>query len=325
MPTSALKKKKSRSIWRPARIYLGADGGGTTTRAVLMDENQAVISEGSAGASNPLRVGVEKAVDNICRAVDQACDRANLSRADIVAAEFGIAGVRREDVRLSLKRRLLARMYTKDLEVVSDTEIALYGATAGKAGLVVIAGTGSNCLGQNEQGKKASAGGWGPLAGDEGGAAGIARRALQAIARAFDGRGKPTALSEKAVQYFRVQTPEDVGTAIYAAGMTNERIAGFARYVIEAAKEGDKVAVGLVEEAGRELGAAAVAVIRKLKLEKSKFVVSYVGGVFNAGELILKPLLETIRPVAPAAFLAPPKFPPALAAAKMALNLNHSN
>ncbi len=325
MPTPAVKKKKNRSIMGPARIYLGVDGGGTTTRAVLMDEKQALVSEGRSGASNPLRVGVEKAIENICQAVDQACDRADLSRADIVAAEFGIAGVRREDVRLSMKRRLLAKMYTKDLEVVSDTEIALYGATEGKAGLVVIAGTGSNCLGQNEKGHRAAAGGWGPLAGDEGGASGIARRALQAIARAFDGRGKPTALSEKAVQYFRVQTAEDVGTAIYGANMTNERIAGFARYVIEAAAEGDPVAAELIDEAGRELGSAAVAVIRKLKLEKSKFVVSYVGGVFNAGELIFKPLLETIRAVAPRAFLAPPKFPPALAAAKMALGLNHSN
>jgi N-acetylglucosamine kinase-like BadF-type ATPase len=325
MSTLAKKKKKSRSILMPERIYLGVDGGGTTTRAVLMNEKQEPVSEGADGASNPLRVGVEKAVENICQAIDQACDKADLSRADIVAAEFGIAGVRRDDLRLSLKRRLLMEMYTKELEVVPDTEIALYGATEGKAGLVVIAGTGSNCLGQNEKGERASAGGWGPLAGDEGGASGIARRALQAIARAFDGRGVPTVLSEKAVHYFRVQTEEDVATAIYASNMTNERIAGFARYVIEAAREDDKVAIGLVEEAGRELGMAATAVIRKLKLEKSKFVVSYVGGIFNAGELIFNPLLKAIHAVAPRAFLAPPKFAPAFAAAKMAFALKYSN
>lgn len=318
MPSSAEKKKKSRSIFKPNRIYLGVDGGGTSTRAVLIDQDQTVISEGRGGASNPLRVGVDKAVENICQALDQACDRADLSRADIVAAEFGIAGVRREDLRLSLKNRLLREMSTGTLDVVPDTEIALYGATEGKAGLVVIAGTGSNCLGQNEKGERAAAGGWGPLAGDEGGAAGIARRALQAIAKAFDGRAKPTTLSEKAVQYFRVQTVEDVGTAIYGANMTNERIAGFARYVIEAAKEGDEVAAGLIWEAGRELGIAAAAVAHKLKLEKRKFVVSCVGGIFNAKELLFAPLLETIRMTAPKAFLAPPKFPPVIAAAKMA-------
>ncbi len=323
MPGRQEKKIKSRSILKPNRIYLGVDGGGTSTRAVLIDQDQNQVSEGTGGASNPLRVGVEIAVEHICQAIDQACDRADLSRADIVAAEFGIAGVRREDLRLSLKNRLLKEMTTKTLNVVPDTEIALYGATEGKAGLVVIAGTGSNCLGQNEKGERASAGGWGPLAGDEGGAAGIARRALQAIAKAFDGRARPTVLSEKAVQYFRVQNVEDVGTAIYGANMTNERIAGFARFVIEAAKEGDKVAVELIKEAGRELGIAAIAVVEKLKLRKSKFVVSYVGGIFNAGDMLLKPLLETIRTAAPRAFLAPPKFPPVVAAAKMAFR--HAN
>src|SRR5262245_7243189 len=163
MPAHAVKKGKKRSILTPKRIYLGVDGGGTSTRAVLIDQNQGIISEGHDGASNPLRVGVEKAVENIWQAVDQACDRVDLSRADIVAAQFGIAGVRRDDIRLSLKRRLQGEIYTRNVDVVSDTEIALYGATEGAAGLVVIAGTGSNCLGQNEKGEKATAGGWGPL------------------------------------------------------------------------------------------------------------------------------------------------------------------
>ena len=42
-------------------------------------------------------------------------------------------------------------------------------ATQGEEGLCVIAGTGSVCIGQNSNGEKAIAGGWGPLAGDEGG------------------------------------------------------------------------------------------------------------------------------------------------------------
>jgi N-acetylglucosamine kinase-like BadF-type ATPase len=318
MPSPAVKKKKSRSIIKPDRIYLGVDGGGTSTRAVLIDANLKLIGQGMAGASNPLRVGLVKSVDHILHAINLACDRAELSRSAIVAAQFGIAGVRREDIRLSLKRRLLAELYTKQLDVVSDVEIALYGATEGKAGLVVIAGTGSNCLGQNDKGEKAAAGGWGPLAGDEGGAAGIARRALQAIAKAYDGRGKPTALSEEAIHYFRVQNVEDVGTAIYGANMTNERIAGFARLVIACAQNGDKVSKELLVEAGTELGIAATAVIKKLKLQKKKFVVSYVGGVFNAGGLIFKPLLGKVHETAPLAYLEAPSVTPGYAAAKMA-------
>ena len=45
--------------------------------------------------------------------------------------------------------------------VVTDAEIALYATTLGKSGLVVIAGTGSVCLGKNDDGRSAISGGWG--------------------------------------------------------------------------------------------------------------------------------------------------------------------
>src|SRR5207237_9144432 len=109
------------------------------------------------------------------------------------------------------------------VEVVTDAEIALYGATGGAPGLVLIAGTGSICCGRNARGKRVCAGGWGPLAGDEGGGSWLARRALQAVAQASDGRGPDTALSQAACAYFKVAAPDDRGFRIYAPRMPNER------------------------------------------------------------------------------------------------------
>jgi hypothetical protein len=50
-----------------------------------------------------------------------------------------------------------------------------------------------------------------------------------------------------------------------------------------------------------------------------------VGGVFNgAGELVLEGIREEIKNIAPKAYLAPPRFPPAVAAARMARHhVNH--
>ena len=74
----------------------------------------------------------------------------------------------------------------------------------------------------------------------------------------------------------------------------------------------------ILSEGGHELGGAAVAVINNLKLERV-FQVAYVGGIFDAaGELVLSGMREEIERVAPRAFLAPPKFSPAVAAARMA-------
>jgi N-acetylglucosamine kinase len=146
---------------------------------------------------------------------------------------------------------------------------------------------------------------------------------LQAVARAGDGRGTETSLAEAALSYFNVATTDDLLIAIYAPGMTNERIAGFGKYATETAKSGDKVARSIIIEAGRELGVAAVAVIRKLRMARERFQVGYVGGVFAAGDLLLDPLREELKRVAPEAFLAPPKLPPAVAAARMAREQLH--
>jgi N-acetylglucosamine kinase-like BadF-type ATPase len=302
---------------RPRQLLLGVDGGGTKTRAVVVNGNLKTLGEGTAGPSNPLRVGVSDAAGAVREAVDRACAAARVRRADISAAEVGLAGVKREDLRERMREALEA-LGVKSLEVVTDADIALYGATDGKAGLVIIAGTGSICCGVNARGRHACAGGWGPIAGDEGSGSWIARRGLQAAARASDGRGPKTPLVEAACEYFNVGQPSDLSTAIYAPNVTHNRIAGFGRFVIEAAKKRDGVAREIVVEAGRELGTAAGAVIRKLKMERERFQIGYVGAVFKAGELILAPIREEVALVAPRAKLSPPLVAPAEAAARMA-------
>lgn len=301
------------------QLFLGVDGGGTKTNVALMNESGEVVSEASGGPSNPLRVGVETAVANITKALNEACDAAGFSRGDVVAATLGLAGVRRKDIRERVRESFVARSGIRKTHVTTDAEIALYGTTFGKAGIVVIAGTGSVCLGINDKGERAVAGGWGPLAGDEGGGRGIADQALHRIAKASDGRGEPTKLTESAEEYFRASTTDNLLGAIYAPQIDNSRIAGFAKNVVETAKEGDKIALELIENAGIELGSAATAVIRKLGLQRARFPVGCVGSVFKAGEILTKPMLSAIHAVASKAYLVNPEMPPSQAAALMAM------
>ena len=302
---------------RPREIFAGVDGGGTKTHAVVMDQDDKVLGEGHAGPSNPLRVGVTRAAAAIREAVDRACAAARVRRSEILAIEIGLAGARRKELSARIEEALRT-LGIRELEVVGDAEIALSGATDGEPGVVVIAGTGSVSCGVNARGRSVRAGGWGPIAGDEGGGSWIARQALSAIAHAADGRGPATALKAAACLYFHVSTADDLATAIYAPTITNERIAGFAKPVIDAAKGNDQVARDILVQGGRELGLAAGAVIRGLKMEQERFQVAFVGGVFAAGELMLEPLRNEVERVAPKAYLAPPRFAPAVAAARMA-------
>ena len=313
------KPAKSPRNGKSHQLFMGVDGGGTKTHIALINPAGKVKCEGFAGPSNPLRVGVETAVDNILKATNEACDQCSVSRGDIVAATLGLAGVRRADLRQAIRESFIKRLGVKNVLVVTDAEIALYATTLGKSGLVVIAGTGSVCLGKNDEGKIVISGGWGPLAGDEGGGVGIAREALHAVAKASDGRGKATELSERASEYFRASGPENLIVAIYSPQVDNTRIAGFARLVVESALDGDKIAVDILRDAGHELGIAAVAVITKLKLQNDKVPIGCVGSIFKAGKILTEPMLGTVRKIAPNAFLAEPLMPPAHAAALMAM------
>lgn len=316
MSSAARDRREKR---RSYQLFLGVDGGGTKSNIALMGEAGNVIAEGSGGPSNPLRVGVETAVTNIEKAIDAACDTAGVSRGDLVSATLGLAGVRRQDIRERVRESFISKFRIKRTRVTTDAEIALYGTTLGKAGLVVIAGTGSICLGVDDHGERAIAGGWGPLAGDEGGGRGIAGDALHAVAKASDGRGEPTKLSERAAEYFRASSVENLIGAIYAPQMDNSRIAGFARCVVETAEEGDKVALGILDDAGRELGTAAAAVIAKLDLGDREVPIGCVGSVFNAGALLTGPMCEVLGQTAPKAYLTDPQMPPSYAAALLAM------
>ncbi|HEX5709259.1 MAG TPA: BadF/BadG/BcrA/BcrD ATPase family protein [Pyrinomonadaceae bacterium] len=317
---SAKRPRKTTAAGRAAHaptLVLGVDGGGTKTRAVVTDERGEILGEGLAGPSNPLRVGVAAAATAVRAAAERACGAAQVRRARLDAAQVGLAGVRRADLRERM-REALRSLGADSLDVVTDADIALHGSTGGGPGLVIIAGTGSICCGRNARGRKTFAGGWGPLAGDEGAGSWVAREGLRAVARATDGRGRATTLVESSCLYFNVAKPDDLAFAIYSPAMTNHAIAGFARHVIEAAKAGDDVAREIVMEGGRELGLAAVTVIKALRMEREGFPVGYVGGMFAAGELIFGPLGEAVGRVARGAYFTPPRLDPAEAAAEMA-------
>jgi N-acetylglucosamine kinase-like BadF-type ATPase len=96
MPPSERRKANLLVARRPTsrRAVVGVDGGGSKTHAVVLDADFAVLGEGLAGASNPLRVGVANAAAAIREAIDRACEAAQLRRTDLLAAEIGLAGAR---------------------------------------------------------------------------------------------------------------------------------------------------------------------------------------------------------------------------------------
>src|SRR3954469_773501 len=172
------------------KLYLGIDGGQSSTTALIGDENGEVLGEGRSGPCN--HVGEAERRDKFFSAVGDsirlAAQQAGVNPVfDAVCAGFS-GGAEDKD---ALARELIK---SDRYLITDDAHIALSGAAAGEPGIIVIAGTGSIAYGRNTANTVARAGGWGYVFGDEGGAFDIARQAIRAIVRQEEGWGPPTPL-----------------------------------------------------------------------------------------------------------------------------------
>lgn len=305
------------------KVFLGVDGGASKTAALVIDESGKSLGTGVAGPSNHLRVGIETAARNIERAVNKAVVAADVATREIVWAYCGIAGAdhpaHRQEVVDSLEIFFPRGNFTVD----NDARIALTGAVGFGAGVVVIAGTGSVAFGRNDAGEEARAGGWGPIIGDEGSGYFVARTGLSAILRAFDGRGKPTLMTELLRSESHLE-PRDLPKAIYAQTTHADDIARYAKLVFDAAAQGDAVAKSIVDLAAQQLASCVLAVARRLKIADSAFPVAYVGGLFKGGEVLLAPLRAAVAAEAVKAVVQAPLRTPVEGAAQMAIRAAES-
>jgi N-acetylglucosamine kinase-like BadF-type ATPase len=299
-------------------FFLGIDGGGTKTQAIITDANFQILGEGKSSASNPHRVGFKEAVANIKKATDEALQKAGLQLQDIAAACAGIAGISHPIHYHTMKDALDRTLGLENLQLVTDARAALTGALDGKPGVIVIAGTGSIALGLNEAGEDARSGGWGPTFSDEGSGYDIARQALKAVAASFDGRSSETLLTKMICKELGIEKPSDLPSVIYTDDARPAQIASLAKLVSEAAEQGDEVAQEILEGAGKELGQLAVAVIERLEMQQQTFRVACVGSVFNSGDYVLQSFRRTVSSVAPNAEIGEPIYPPTIGAAKLA-------
>ena len=264
------------------QLFLGVDGGQSSTTALIGDAEGRVLGAGCGGPCNHVGgpQGREKFVRAVTESVGQACRRAgaDFETVQFEAACLGFSGGP-ADKEPILREMLRAAI----LNVSTDAPIALAGATAGRPGIIVIAGTGSIAFGRNAQGREMRAGGWGYLFGDEGGAFDITRQALRAALRCEEGWGPETALRERLLAATGSRSANDLLHRFYTTEFSRPQIAALARLADEAAGQGDGIALALLTKAGSELAALAEAVQAKLFEPGGEApLVCYIGGVFRS-------------------------------------------
>jgi N-acetylglucosamine kinase-like BadF-type ATPase len=293
-------------------MLLAVDAGGTHTRCALLDESGYVFGTGEGGPANWTTLGEAAVVESVRSAVEAARSAAGDCPA-VEGACVALAGYyplwHAEAVTGALGPVLDCPLWLE-----TDLRAAWAGATGLGPGVVVSAGTGSVAYGEDGV-RSARAGGWGPLAGDEGSGPWVGQAALRAIARRLDGRGPETMLATQLAG----ANVEQWLRGIYRNGWGRSELGELAPCVAAAASEGDPVAVAIMEEAAGMLAELAFRVLCVLGLERGPTRLSATGGVFAAGEVVARPFRRWLAVMAPSVVVAPPRLPPLGGAALLAL------
>lgn len=310
-------------------FVLGIDGGGTKTVCILMDDTGQVRGRGEAGASNYQSVGKQSAFFSLQSAITQAI--ASLGTVQVDAICLGLAGVGRpkdieviqtcvQELQASEFVPITWTLQPSNVVICNDALIALVGGLGHPVGIVAIAGTGSIVFGRNSHGDTKRVGGWGYLLGDVGSAYHLAVSGLRAALKAYDGVGRSTTLQERFQEHLGLSNLEEVVNLIYQQGWSVKDIAALAPIIAQEAVSGDKVSLGIIEDAVTELVQATQVVIDTLFSPSEIVEVVTTGSVwFNVG-LMREKFAASLIQQKPLVKVVFPRHEPAYGAGLFALD-----
>jgi N-acetylglucosamine kinase-like BadF-type ATPase len=299
-----------------SKIFLGVDGGQSHTEAVVADENGNILASGFGGASNHAEHpgGRERLRNAILGSVGEALGKANLPPVEktiFTAAHFGMTGG------ADYKEAIIGEIVKAGHFIVGhDAPTALFGATAGEPGIVVIAGTGSVVYGENKFGETTKIGGLGYLFSDEGSGFWLALQTIRLAIKEQDGLLAPSGLERLVLDFFGRGKIRELTNDFYNAKITRDDLASLAKSAHEAAAAGNSVLRHQIKFGTNVLVESVKSAAGRLGFQE-KFPVAGVGGMFR-GELMSRYFSELLQKEITGAVFTEPQFNPAIGALLLA-------
>jgi glucosamine kinase len=264
-------------------FFLALDAGGTKTDYVLADETRE-LARVRTGTIKRMRTDAATATLNLDAALRELTATTGVRMDAITCTCVGTAG---ESVPLVvdwLRESITARV-GGELLILGDVEIALDAAFHGGAGVLALAGTGSNVAGRSSNGILTSAGGWGPALADQGSGHKIGHEALRAIFMAID-EGRSTTLLEEVMTLWKLASLDLL--VEFANSIPSPDFSKLTELVLHCSEAGDAVANAVLQREGEDLAYLVRLVIRRLQVVEGD--TKWVPPVAFAGSIMEKVL-----------------------------------
>ena len=273
--------------------FLAIDVGGTKADYALVDESR-TLARVRAGTIKRMRVDERTAAENLEKAIHELAAQSGVDLQTITRTCVGTAG---ETVPLVTDwlRSEIPRRVGGELLVLGDVEIALDAAFPGQPGILVLAGTGSNVAGRTPGGEILTAGGWGPVLADQGSGHRIGQQALRALCLARDG-GASSDLLPAVLDFWKLDSFYDL--VAFANASPPPDFSKLVKIVVACADRGDRVALEVLEQQGRELAQPVRLLIGRMQEspDGSRFTprLAFAGSIMEKVHRVRRALMDEV-------------------------------
>ncbi|WP_282177234.1 N-acetylglucosamine kinase [Vibrio nereis] len=237
--------------------YVGIDGGGTSCRARIRDEQGNFIGEAKSGSAN-IMLGADVAMKSIVDAITQAALQGGLSSQYFSEMHIGLALAGAEH-KSSWQTFMALPHPFASMVLNTDAYGACVGAHNGDDGAIMIAGTGS-CGIYLTNGEQHVVGGREFPISDQGGGAVMGLRLVQQVLLAEDGIINKTPLCTHVMAHFN----HDVDQVVEWSKTALPRDYGqFSPAIFEHAAQGDSLAISMLKQTASDVEMFLLALNRK--------------------------------------------------------------
>lgn len=293
--------------------YLGIDGGGTKTKAIVLDEDNKIIFTGLSEASALDSVGLNKSIKAINDSL-KGFDK----KIKFKSVFIGLGGIQSDsDAKLYIDNKLKIQGVDKNTSFYAknDSYNALASSLVFDEGIALISGTGMNCFGVDKNGSYHFAGGLGYREGDLGSAYSLGFLGMKSLARAIDGRIEYTEYHKELAEKMNIKDSVDIKNFFVEATNMRTEIAQLALITSKHAKEGNPYAKEISEVAANELVLCVRAVLSKIKLTNKNLTI--IGGLGSNPSYFRDCLLNGLKKIDKDLNILDAKVDPAEGAARL--------
>ncbi len=277
------------------KSYLSIDGGGTKTAILLTDIEGHTLGDIVLGGCAYPQIGMDGLYKLLDSGISKLLSQAGVEKNHVISSSWGIPCFG-ENYEADEEIKNIAEAIIPDSPkyIGNDVEVGHAGSLALKPGIHMVAGTGAIGFGKNSKGETARSNGAHEDFSDEGSAYWLGNETLRLFVKQADGREPKGPLYNIIKEDFSLKRDMDI-VEYYNNNLVGKRssISKIQILLYEAAIKGDTLAINAYNRAAYELYLTIKSLYYKLCFNnESCTYVSYFGGVYKAGKLILDPLSE---------------------------------